>query len=538
MEFNGYTVPEEILQIIMLELVSLPPEHSSDPAHMVSVYNTLRAVRLVCKTFACTAAVHLFKNIPFSTDPADWVRITAVSKSPLLAPCVQRVNYRTWIYPDAYDNVRDYSYGLLSRQKPSGETSSGPLELGSPLLTDGSVQQGFQRYKQKYEHQQRLLSQESVDLDASDLKVLVHAFIRFPNLKEFSVSNPKFHVSQIETWRGPMYIGRTGKFEQPPRWIIGSSPNGGVGSADLLPLFDPSRTYTASRFASSWAEDDWGSVESLENLGAGYDGFALAKYRGLQLFALAAEKTRKKPQFLSVSFSEGAPLALSPTATTSSGLSLAPLLQSRSALSSLLEFEFEMVCGVEQDAEFLRSGLLGTAMAAAHQLQIIRVRNRYQIGANFTFGAMSSQRPSMPGNGWKLPLDSIFGASTFKKLRLLQIDGIGSTKTDLLNLLSRHKETLESFLVAGIGDFYDDDDVVEIPPGQQSWSNCMDVLERIGNLGLSLKRLVLLPGLQEERLDERLIGGEQWSSQSQANLGARYIYGVEEIQEFFRSNHV
>lgn len=66
----------------------------------------------------------------------------------------------------------------------------------------------------------------------------------------------------------------------------------------------------------------------------------------------------------------------------------------------------------------------------------------------------------------------------------------------------------------------------------------MDVLGRIRNLGLSLKLLVLLPSLQEERLDERLVRGEHWSSQSQANLGVWYIYGVEEIQEFLRLNHV
>jgi hypothetical protein len=540
MDLSGHYLSVEILNLIMVELSTSPPEKSSDPATLTSIYNDLRAIRLTCKTLACVGARYLFKNIPYSMDPADWERITAISKNPLLAVCVQRVVYRTWIYMEPYDSVQQYSSRLFSGRKSFGK-NKGELELGNGLLTEESVKRGFARYNRRCEDQKEVL-RTSVDMDCPEVKILVDACQSFPNLKHLSIANPYFHVSQIEAWRRAEGDLDQMEREDPAKWILRHSGRKDEESADILPSYSATPHYFIKRRRETldgYDNAEWLAELPLDNAGVSFDQFARAKYRGLQIFDLASQQAQIRARSLSITLHEGVRLAFDASAPEPSRLTFAPFPAIKSILSGITIFNFDMECNINEDAEFLQSGSLGEALENAVCLQELRFRIRYGIYSRFPSLIFPNNNiPSTPNCGWKIPLNSVFGRSTFKHLQLLEIDGIFSTKEDLLALLTRHRLTLNTLLIASLGHFDNLYDVDYNSRRTRRWSHCSDIMKEMALLELPLENLIATPSHNRgDRLENSFSRDNKYGVDIHGWHVPFHIRGVQEIKHFLLDSH-
>jgi hypothetical protein len=529
--------------MILEEIVNRP---SQDPNER-SVYADLCAIRLTCKFLSETAGAHLFRNVPFSvpfsTDPDDWALITAISRNPRLAASVRRVTYRTWIYSNDYASVENYALALLGLRQPNGIEGMGGqvvpanvtlptiLKAGKVSFAEASLRRGMESNKVKYQHQQGLLSQRQVEDDAPDLEILVHAFKMFPNLSEFSIANPALPFPDAEAWRKSQSDGSTDPAAPAEQWYI-THPDDEQESVNMLPLSSYDGVYMRRRVCGCGYRDDVYDDTDWENFGAAFDQFAMAKFRGVQLFALASKRAEFRPLSVSVGFTEGAPLAISKSSTSAKipmKPSFASLLQLKTILSSLVKLEFGIFSTTHQDENFVRCGVLGKALESAPLLQEIRIRNRYDMGHLATTISSKSCRRRQRPEDFMVPLASILGTSTFRDLHLLEINGVWTTMIDLLRFLSRHKTTLQTLFIAGLRNFgyyvdgeYGPEFDVERPHDE--------VPIGIGSLELGLTRLVVMlrdPYEEELQEPEHPVDSDDYRRKS--------VEGTLEIQKFLLS---
>ena len=490
MQLSGQSIPEEIILYIMAQLSDKRP--LGPPLGSRTCFDDPHAARLTCKTFARIAAVYLFRTVPFSIHTADWVRITAISKNPALAPCVHRVVYRTSCFYPGHDNIHEYFAYLMSWVRPLETQLSRSPDVRNTFYTLDSLHRGFQVYRAKYEHQKKLLTQHKVLSDASDLRLLVHALKRFPNLKMLSISD--YHSgSHKSSVNPPVIVERR---------------------CSIMYCGDAGREIVYPR---------------LQDVPSSSKQTAIAKWRGLQLFSLAAERVQIRPLSLALDF-DGTPLMtdeeeaaeegqVDPRTRLPTKQSLVNLCPSKSIWCSLTEFTFHMQCNTERDIGFLQGGALGRAMERAIHLQKIRVWNRYSMTRYRSF--MHRREIPIIKKSWMVPLSSVFGNQPFRALRILEIQGVLCTKSDFLDLLSRHKKTLETLRIAGLARFFVDKvrDRYESPNGGD-WIECRSILKGIESLGLGLSCLAATPGLSIYGLTSK---------------ETREVYGETDIRKFLQS---
>ncbi|KAF2434049.1 hypothetical protein EJ08DRAFT_21710 [Tothia fuscella] len=528
MELGGRIVPEELL---CSNIAGLANEDNHDD---------LRLVRLVCKTFARIASTHLFKTVPFSTDPEDWKRITSIADSPNLSSCVRRVHYRNWIYQNQYRDWDRYLIRYASdREQCPKETISSLDSDDNPLQK--SLRRGFEIYPAHYHNQQQLLGQYPLDLDAPDLNLLMHAFKHFPNLNEFVISNPVFPLPrQTDEKQSLKHTLRTTK-GCPPGWFMSNPGDPEHQRINLTPMRCATTAYLKSRYSMYRDLDGSGSdarhgPRGRNNCWSFFDPFALAACRGFQLLGLAARTAGIQLQTITIVLSEGVPLVLHPPIRTPHMLYLDSTLKSTGILSCLRKFDLEINCTTQIDAEFLKSGFISKVLDNAPSLESIRIYSRYDL-SNFRRTGISIRRYlHYPKSGWTIPLEAGFGTSTFSKLRSLEIDWIFGTKSSFLSLLRRHKANLISLSVSGLAGFRDHDGSGD--PNLGSCESCEITLSEIGELGLCLKRLKIAPGVEYDRKLRDFMPEKEEQYWEGSYSGPRYIKGSSRIQEFLSSGGV
>lgn len=476
-------LPDEILCSIVRYLT---PNYDDDQ----QTYDDIRNVRLAGRRLDVVGVRFLFPRLIFSSDPSTWARALAISKRPLLAQNVHTIVYSATYYDPESRRFEEYANHINNKLIPPHPRSlhESISSSGLECYSDEALRRGYQLYSFKLGMQSQISSQLDNFESASDFKMFMRVMRRLPNVRNFIIDRPSFiapttvvgKVPEHDT--GPRYFAPTSATRYGFRWKTHFSDDPDRTAVELLPADDVPRNLLHLRWSLIETEMLWLLNERTSDLRS------RLKFRALRMMDRASRLLNLVVDRADIVLDEG----LTHVVRSRERVEIPTLPSCSSLLSSLRTLRLSLLVTLNQEAEFLCHGHLARFVTQSPHLTELCITVVYNIGA---IGAKRINAwDVVPSCGWFVPLIRIFGDEPIPCLRSLSIDGLISSREDLLTLLARHKSTLRILKISGLAAYLpareSQDFLTELREGGR-FEDCAPALNAMSTLELRLEKLVV-----------------------------------------------
>lgn len=508
-----YKLPDEVICLIAQNLIA-------DDSVLHQNLDDLRNVRLISRRFNGLGVRYLFRRITFSLDPSTWARALAISKRPLIAQSVHTIVYSATYYDPEFRSLEGYAKHINNMLKSSQARSTDEAMLLSGLecYPDEALRRGYRRYSFKLGIQSQISTRDDNFESALDFKMLMRVMKRLPHVREFIIDRPSFSAPMTAMCRlpepdtGPQYIAPTSASRREFRWKIHSPNDSDRMAVELLPADDVPRNLLHLR----WSLIEMEMPELLDTRFS--DRRSRLKFRALQVIDQTSRLLDLKFTRAGIVLDEGLPHVV-----RSDRVEVPCFPGWPSPPSSLRTLHLSLLCTLEQEAESLLRGNLARVVMQSPHLTEICITVVYELGA---LGAKRGNFIGItPACGWLVPLACIFGDQMIPCLKSLSIDGLTSSREDLISFLTRQKDTLRVFKVSGLAAYCpadEEQDEVSILRIASRLEDCAPALNAMQTSGLRLDELVVRA---------RTTGNDGYFSRFKNELHIGPIVDVEDMQD-------